>query len=278
MQSSVQKNPAITLTPAIAPRRVRKHRAWHWTAAVAAAFALHGAALWALQIKPILQTANAAPVPAMTMIKVVISQAGQPRPAAPPPPPPIARPVKAKTELKSRDKSIKAAVLPPPRVRPIELASSSGRFVPLAQPEPESITQLANEEIAQTVSAAPDASDQTNGRLTGAVSAADTTGLSAQERGDVVQPSADAAYLRNPPPDYPSMSRLRHESGTVVVRVLIGLDGRAQAAQIEESSGYARLDDAALTTARDRWRYRPGTHGGVPEAMWFNVPIRFVLQ
>jgi len=91
-------------------------------------------------------------------------------------------------------------------------------------------------------------------------------------------PSANAAYLRNSPPEYPPMSRLRQESGTVVVRVLIGVEGRAQAARIEQSSGYIRLDDAALTTARDRWRYRPGTRAGVPEAMWFDVPIRFVLE
>jgi protein TonB len=94
----------------------------------------------------------------------------------------------------------------------------------------------------------------------------------------VVLPSADAAYLSNPPPDYPPVSRLRRETGTVVVRVLIGVDGRAQEGHIEKSSGYTRLDDAALTTARDRWRYRPGTRAGTPEAMWFNVPIRFVLE
>lgn len=88
-------------------------------------------------------------------------------------------------------------------------------------------------------------------------------------------PVADAAYLHNPEPDYPPMSVLRHETGIVTVGVLIGVDGRAQAARIAKSSGYARLDEEALTTARDRWRYRPGTRGGVPEAMWFNVPIKF---
>jgi protein TonB len=109
-------------------------------------------------------------------------------------------------------------------------------------------------------------------------SAADGAVPPAQEPGKVVSPSSSAAYLHNPPPDYPPMSRLRHETGTVVVRVLIGVDGRAQAAQIEKTSGYVRLDDAALTTARDRWRYRPGTRGGVPEAMWYDVPIQFVLE
>ncbi|MFD2378253.1 energy transducer TonB [Ottowia pentelensis] len=94
----------------------------------------------------------------------------------------------------------------------------------------------------------------------------------------VVQPSSRAAYLNNPAPAYPAMSRRLGESGRVVVRVLIGTNGRAQEARIQQSSGYDRLDQVALETARDRWRYVPGTRGGVPEAMWFNVPINFVLE
>jgi protein TonB len=27
-----------------------------------------------------------------------------------------------------------------------------------------------------------------------------------------------------------------------------------------------------------RWRYVPGKRAGVAEAMWFNVPINFVLE
>ena len=94
----------------------------------------------------------------------------------------------------------------------------------------------------------------------------------------MVQPSSSAAYLNNPKPAYPPMSRRLGESGRVVVRVLIGPDGRAQEARIQRSSGYERLDQVALETARDRWRYVPGTRGGTPEAMWFNVPINFVLE
>ncbi len=74
------------------------------------------------------------------------------------------------------------------------------------------------------------------------------------------------------------MSRRLGESGRVIVRVLIGTDGRAQEAHVHKSSGYDRLDRVALETARDRWRYRPGTRNGVPEAMWFNVPLNFVLE
>jgi protein TonB len=94
----------------------------------------------------------------------------------------------------------------------------------------------------------------------------------------VVLPSSNAAYLNNEPPSYPAMSRRLGESGRVIVRVLIGTDGRAKEARVQRSSGFERLDQQALETARDRWRYVPGTRNGVPEAMWFNVPINFVLE
>ena len=90
-------------------------------------------------------------------------------------------------------------------------------------------------------------------------------------------PSSDAAYLNNPKPPYPVLSKRLGEQGKVVVRVLIGTDGTAQQAEIRTSSGYDRLDQAALTTVL-KWRYVPGKRGGVAEAMWFNVPINFVLE
>ncbi|WP_082605511.1 energy transducer TonB [Curvibacter sp. PAE-UM] len=90
-------------------------------------------------------------------------------------------------------------------------------------------------------------------------------------------PSSDAAYLNNPKPSYPPLSRRLGEQGKVVVRVLIGVDGTAQQAEIRSSSGYDRLDQAALATVRS-WRYVPGRRNGMAEAMWFNVPINFVLE
>lgn len=93
----------------------------------------------------------------------------------------------------------------------------------------------------------------------------------------VQMPSSDADYLQNPKPAYPSISRRLNEQGRTTVRVLIGPDGLPQRAEIGKSSGFSRLDDAALATVM-RWRYVPGKRGGVAEAMWFNVPINWVLE
>lgn len=90
-------------------------------------------------------------------------------------------------------------------------------------------------------------------------------------------PSSDAAYLQNPAPVYPAISRRMGEQGKVLVRVLIGVDGSAQQAQVQQSSGFDRLDQAAVATVA-HWRYVPGKRAGMPVAMWFNVPINFVLE
>ena len=73
------------------------------------------------------------------------------------------------------------------------------------------------------------------------------------------------------------MSRRMNEQGKTTVRVLIGADGQPQRAEIAESSGFGRLDDAALATVM-RWRFVPGKRGGVAEAMWSTVPIIWVLE
>jgi len=89
-------------------------------------------------------------------------------------------------------------------------------------------------------------------------------------------PTSDAAYLQNPAPVYPAMSRRLGEQGKVVVRVLIGADGQPQRAEVKRGSGFPRLDQAALDYVM-RCRYLPGKVGGVPQAMWYEAPVNFVL-
>jgi len=90
-------------------------------------------------------------------------------------------------------------------------------------------------------------------------------------------PSSSADYLNNPTPPYPPLSKRMGEQGRVVIRARIEVNGSASKAEVRTSSGYERLDQAALQTVK-RWRYLPGKRAGVPEAMWFNIPINFVLE
>lgn len=103
-----------------------------------------------------------------------------------------------------------------------------------------------------------------------------TAGL-AQSPPALSLPNAEAQGLNNPKPLYPKLSRRLNEQGQVVVRVYVGADGKAQQGEIKTSSGYDRLDQEALRTVL-RWHYVPGQRLGVSEAMWFNVPVNFVLE
>lgn len=93
----------------------------------------------------------------------------------------------------------------------------------------------------------------------------------------LVEPSADADYLKNPPPVYPRASRRQGEQGTVVVRVFINTEGLPEKTEIRSTSGFPRLDQAAQEAVQ-RWRFVPGRRSGTPEAMWFNIPVRFILE
>ena len=92
-----------------------------------------------------------------------------------------------------------------------------------------------------------------------------------------VAPRFDAAYLENPPPAYPSISRRQREEGRVLLRVRVGADGHAESVEIARSSGHERLDHAALDAVR-RWRFVPARRGADAVAAYVNVPIAFTLD
>ncbi len=89
---------------------------------------------------------------------------------------------------------------------------------------------------------------------------------------------AHADYGNNPPPVYPAIARRREQQGTVTIRVLVGIDGLVQHAEIAESSGFDVLDDAAIETVRRRWRFVPARRADIAIESWVLVPIRFALK
>ena len=93
----------------------------------------------------------------------------------------------------------------------------------------------------------------------------------------IVPPSFDAAYLQNPPPAYPALSRRRSEKGRVVLRVLVSAQGAAQQLEVRTSSGFERLDQAALEAVK-QWRFVPARQGDKALAAWVLVPIEFALE
>lgn len=78
-------------------------------------------------------------------------------------------------------------------------------------------------------------------------------------------------------PDYPSASRRLEEEGTVTLKFLIGTDGRVLQAEIEKSSGFNRLDEAARN-ALSKCQFRPGTVDGKAEQSWASMKYTWRLE
>lgn len=93
----------------------------------------------------------------------------------------------------------------------------------------------------------------------------------------VTPPRFDAAYLSNPPPEYPFLARRNGEQGTVVLRVHVTPAGLPDQVQIHQSCGSARLDRAAQETVW-RWKFIAARQGDQAVAAWVLVPIRFTLE
>ncbi len=88
---------------------------------------------------------------------------------------------------------------------------------------------------------------------------------------------AEADYLNNPKPSYPRLSKRMGEQGEVRLRVLVAVHGRVASVQLSRSSGFERLDEAALESVK-QWRFKPATQGGEPLETWVEVPVKFVLE
>lgn len=84
-------------------------------------------------------------------------------------------------------------------------------------------------------------------------------------------------YVRAPVPQYPRESSRRREYGTVVLRVLVDPSGRAAQIQIERTSGFGRLDEAARQ-AVEKALFRPYEVNGVRQSAQVLIPIEFTRR
>lgn len=91
-----------------------------------------------------------------------------------------------------------------------------------------------------------------------------------------VQPHIDLAASH--PPEYPPVSRRLGEEGTVVLEVMVGADGRANDVKVVQSSGFPRLDQAAIDGVKGNYRFAPGTLDGKPQSMRYTFKFTWKLQ
>ncbi|GHT93664.1 hypothetical protein AGMMS49545_13440 [Betaproteobacteria bacterium] len=160
--------------------------------------------------------------------------------------------------------------LPPTPVPPV-------KPMPAPKPLPELPPETPRADIptAEPVAAVQTLASASSASASSAASAENT---SASGSGDaLVEARFDVDYLRNPKPVYPPMSQRLREEGKVMLRVFVSPDGSPQDIEIKQSSGSARLDEAAKATVH-RWRFVPARRGNAAVAAWVVVPIAFKLE
>lgn len=97
----------------------------------------------------------------------------------------------------------------------------------------------------------------------------------ATERGPMTVSSVE--YLQAPKPDYPLSAKRAGEQGKVIVRVLVDDKGHPERADIRESAGYPKLDEAARQAVL-RASFKPHVEDGRAVPVYVLVPISFNLR
>lgn len=86
------------------------------------------------------------------------------------------------------------------------------------------------------------------------------------------------AYAEAGAPPYPRESLRSGHQGTVVLQVLVGIDGRPLEVSVETGSGYRQLDEAARRHVLRHWRFQPAMRDGQAVQAIGLVPIEFSLD
>ena len=85
-------------------------------------------------------------------------------------------------------------------------------------------------------------------------------------------------YASAPPPSYPRQALRDRLMGTVVLEVLVDVDGQPLQVEVVSSSGHRLLDLAARRQVLARWRFKPAQQAGVPVRAMGRVPVEFRLD
>ena len=147
--------------------------------------------------------------------------------------------------------------------------------LPREHPATQPTMPLASEAIAPIAPALPTAVTVT-APATAAPGTA-TPGVATSTAAPVAAPRFDAAYLKNPAPKYPLLSRRLCEEGKVLLKVRVSAAGLPSSVELEKSSSHERLDAAAREIVA-QWRFLPARRGEEAVEASVIVPIVFRLD
>lgn len=172
-------------------------------------------------------------------------------------------------------------VPPPPTVVPREPSAPSlpGRSLEPFIPEPVPDAQLLDFEATAPgalTAGIPDGVEGGSG-FDGEVIAISSRSAADLDPGpaDFVAVEVDPAVIELPAPSYPELARAAEVEGRVVLRALIGKDGKVR--DVLVLSGHPMLNDAAEAAVR-RSIWRPALQQHRPVAVWVDIPMVFSLH
>lgn len=182
---------------------------------------------------------------------------------------------------------VKDTVKPPP-VKPVQAVKTVKPKEPVKPKAVSKLKALSKASATATAKATPSTarisvtpsstpSADPSSVLLGKPKGANTGVSSGAGTPDYVGPSASADYLKNPHPKYPKISLRRKEAGTVLLALTVTAEGRAKDVRVLKTSGYPRLDKAALDAVKD-WRFIPAKRLGRPVDADYQLPIHFKLR
>lgn len=211
------------------------------------------------------------------VVPITVSLVSEPAPEVIPvvPEPPKPAPVVKKVEPKPAPKP---KVVPKPEPKPEPKPPVVQQ--PAPAPEPVTPQPVAPQPVVQQPVSPPVAEQAVAEQAPTPAPPAPVAekAVPAPEPAPVVQPpSFGAAYLNNPPPRYPPLSRRLGEEGRVLLRVLVAKNGSADTVEVEKGSGSDRLDAAALEAVR-KWKFVPAKQNNQPISAYVLVPMKFSLR
>lgn len=141
----------------------------------------------------------------------------------------------------------------------------------------ESVAEVLNQQVAQATESKSVSSENTQSLAKAESEEKATPHEKIAEEPVIEQAKFDVAYLNNPAPIYPKMSRRQGEQGRVLLKVLVSEKGIAEQVQLETSSGFEKLDQAAVDVVK-KWSFVPAKRSNQAISAYVLVPVKFSLN
>ncbi len=161
--------------------------------------------------------------------------------------------------------------LPPPPIPPVVVpVVPQQQDIPRTNPQPVIQQQPVNHSVIVDEGTLPATQENAfPGNLSDNIGPIDTTPMQMGSQLETITATA---------PRYPREEARAGVQGRVMLRILVGIDGRPLEVTIDKSSGSRSLDREARDHVLKTWRFKPAMRGGHAVQAYGLVPIDFTMQ